>query len=47
MSSSGKQVAKPSGIMGLKTDDEMMEVIPPSQIKYGGLTKKEYEKLPL
>ena len=33
--------------MGLKTDDDIMEVVPPSQIKYGGLTKKEYEKLPL
>jgi len=40
-------VAKPSGIMGFKTDDDLMEVVPPSQIKFGGLTKKEYEKLPL
>ena len=33
--------------MGFKTDDDLLEVVPPSQIKFGGLSKKEYEKLPL
>ena len=34
-------------MMGLKLDDDIMEIVTPSQMKYGGLTKKEYEKLPL
>jgi hypothetical protein len=29
-SSSSKQLAKPSGVMGLRTDDDIMETIPPS-----------------
>ena len=33
--------------MGFKTDDDLMEVVPSGHMKFGGLTKKEYEKLPL